>query len=151
MESPSHTVLVVEDDPNDVFLLRRAFKKACPQVTLQACKDGEEAMQYLKGDNAFADRTKFPMPKVLITDLKLPRVSGFDLLRWLRENSSCRVIPTVVLSASSVDEDVQRAYELGANCYFCKPTSFERLVAVVGLLNTFWNEALVPQPPKRCS
>src|SRR5689334_13159409 len=121
-------ILIAEDDPNDGFLLQRAFKKIGFKGRIYISKDGEEAKEYLKAEGQFSDRTKFPPARVLLTDLKMPRCDGFELLRWLRDNPSCRVIPTVVFSASAQEEDVTRAYELGANCYFCKPSNFERLV-----------------------
>lgn len=143
-------ILIAEDDPNDGYLLQRAFKKAGFKGTIYISKDGEEAKEYLRGDGDFADRTKFPPARVLLTDLKMPRCDGFELLRWLRDNPSCRVIPTVVFSASAQEQDVTRAYELGANCYFCKPSHFDRLVAIVELLAKFWDEALLPRVPQKC-
>jgi CheY-like chemotaxis protein len=150
MEGAPLVILVAEDDSNDTFLLRRAFQKAGLTFPLHICKDGAEALDYLKGVGEFGDRSKFPFPRILITDLKMPRCSGFDLLRWLREHPDCSVIPTVVLSASAVDADVKLAYSLGANCYFCKPTSFDRLVDIVKLTCHFWKEAVLPELPKTC-
>lgn len=143
-------ILVAEDDPNDVALLLRAFKKVGITMPVHVCRDGAEAIEYLQGKGLFADRGKFPQPRILITDLKMPRCNGFELLTWVRDHPDCNVIPSVVLSASADDGDVKKAYQLGANCYFCKPVSVDRLVTLVQLLKTFWAEALLPEVTNDC-
>jgi CheY-like chemotaxis protein len=143
-------ILVAEDDENDTFLLRRAFTRNGIDLPVHVCRDGAEAMAYLKGEEPYVDRTKYPFPRALITDLKMPRCSGFDLLEWLNVHPECGVIPTIVLSASAEEQDVTRAYQLGANCYFRKPRSFDELVKVVRLSHEFWTESLIPPLPKNC-
>ena len=150
MDLDAKVILLAEDDENDILLARRAAKRAGIAWPIQAVKDGEEAKKYLRGDGIYGDRSKYPFPCMLVTDLKMPRCDGLELLKWIRENPPCRVVPTVILSASPSAEDVRRAYELGANCYLCKPTSFERLVALFAWLRTFCEEALFPDSPKKC-
>lgn len=147
---PPLVILVAEDDENDVFLLQRAFKKTGVDLPCYVCKDGGEAMAYLKGEGKFADRVAHPFPRVLITDLKMPRCSGFELLRWLHDHPECDLIPKIVLSASAVPDDVKLAYHLSANCYFRKPTSFDELVELVRLVQAFWVRAELPELPKNC-
>jgi CheY-like chemotaxis protein len=147
---PPLVILVAEDDENDSFLLHRAFKKADITMPCYICKDGAEAMAYLKGEEKFADRIKYPFPRVLITDLKMPKCSGMDLLRWLDEHPECNLIPKIVLSASAQPSDVKLAYQLGANCYFRKPSTFDKLVNIVKLAEAFWSAAELPELPKNC-
>jgi CheY-like chemotaxis protein len=118
---------------------------------LEVCADGQQAKEYLRAEGPFADRKAHPFPKLLITDLKMPRCSGLELLAWIKDHQKCSIVPTIVLSASPQMEDVQRAYELGANCYFCKPTSFDRLTELVQMIWQFWSEAMVPQMPRDCA
>jgi CheY-like chemotaxis protein len=141
---------VVEDDENDTFLLQRAFQKNGIDLPVHVCGDGADAVEYLSATGKYADRTKFPFPRVLITDLKMPRSNGFDLLGWLQKHPECNLIPKIVLSASADQGDVTRAYQLGANCYFQKPSEFDELCRIVELANRFWLKALVPPLPERC-
>src|SRR5687767_9310996 len=90
-------ILVAEDDPNDVALLLRAFRKVGTTMPVHVCQDGSEAILYLKGEGQFGDRAKFPLPRILITDLKMPKCNGFELLQWLKDHPECCVIPSVVL------------------------------------------------------
>jgi CheY-like chemotaxis protein len=143
-------ILVVEDDENDSFLLERAFKKTGVNMPMYVCRDGAQAMAYLKGEDIYKDRARYPFPRVLITDLKMPRCSGFDLLRWLHDHPECNLIPKIVLSASAEAEDVKLAYQLGANCYFRKPTRSDELVDLVTVAQSFWTKAELPTLPKNC-
>lgn len=143
-------ILVVEDDANDTFLLKRAFEKNGIDLPVHVCTDGEDAMQYLQGKGRYSDRVKFPFPRVVITDLKMPKASGFDLLEWLLKHPECSLIPRIVLSASAEEKDVTRAYQLGANCYFQKPRSFDELCELVKIANTFWLRAAIPPLPPNC-
>jgi CheY-like chemotaxis protein len=110
-------VLWVEDDPNDVVLIRRAFKKAGIEP-VHVCANGEDAVNYLQGVAPYNDRAQFPFPNLIITDLKMPKVNGLDFLRWLRAHPQCRVLPVVVFSASAQTSDIEQVYHLGANGYF---------------------------------
>lgn len=134
MTAGSTTILHVEDDPNDTLLLEHACRKAGMIFNLQAVSDGDQAMAYLRGTNAFSDRTKHPMPKLILLDLKMPRVSGFDVLAWLRSDDTFKQLPVVVLTSSNHDADIKRAYDLGAKSYLVKPVGFEALVELVRTL-----------------
>lgn len=131
-------VLLVEDNPDDVLLTRRAFSKAQIPVPLHVVGDGQGAMDYLGGIGDYADRERFPLPLVLLLDLKLPRRSGFEVLEWLRGQPGLRRIPVVVLTSSDQMDDVNRAFDLGANSYLVKPVRFEGLLDLAKALNLYW-------------
>jgi CheY-like chemotaxis protein len=143
-------ILIAEDDPNDALLLRRAFQKNGIETPVHISADGADAIAYLRGAGPYGDRERYPFPRAIITDLKMPRCSGFELLEWLDEHAECSVIPTLVLSASAEDRDVKRCFELGANCYFQKPANFADLCELVKLHHEFWTRSKLPVIPKRC-
>lgn len=134
----AHTFLLVEDDPNDVTLIRRAFRKCGIATALQVVSDGDAAIAYLSGQGAFADRDQYPLPVLVLLDLKLPRTSGLEVLAWRREQEGLRRIPVVVLTSSRLAPDVNSAYDLGANSYLVKPVSPEGLQEIVRALNLYW-------------
>lgn len=136
--TPKNVLLHVEDDPNDVLLLQRAFKKANLAVPIQAVGDGDKAVAYLSGAGEYADREKFPLPALVLLDLKMPRKSGLETLAWIRGEAKLRRLVVVVFTSSRHDEDVNKAYELGANSYVVKPVGFDTLVELVRLLNQYW-------------
>ena len=140
-------ILVVDDSANDVFLLEQAFKKAAATTRLQSVPDGMEARAYLKGDGQFSDRAMYPFPDLLLLDLNMPRMNGFEFLQWLREDSDCRQIVIYVLSASARDGDVKRAYELGANSYIVKPSRMDELVAFVAAMHQWHRFTVLPTQP----
>lgn len=141
---PNYLILVVEDDDSDFFLLERAFQKNKITNPIVRVKDGLEGLHYLQGSGDFADRHKHPFPDVIILDLKTPRMSGLELLAWIRDHPECRVIPTVIMSSSQQDIDVTRAYELGANTYFVKPTRFQDLVELTKSIQQYWRHGTRP-------
>jgi CheY-like chemotaxis protein len=141
--------LWVEDDPNDVILIGRGFK-AAGLGPVHICSNGEDAMRYLKGEAPYDDRAQFPAPGLIITDLKMPRYSGMDLLRWVRSHATCQFLPVVVFSASGEARDIEEAYRLGASAYFQKPTGLDKIIEVVGKILAYWNEAIPPNPPHKC-
>jgi len=108
------TILHVDDDSNDVLLLQHACRKAGIEVQLQGVNDGDEAIAYLTGKDKFSDREKYPLPRLILLDLKMPRLSGFEVLSWMRQQEKLRRMPVVVLTSSSHDADVNRAYDMGA-------------------------------------
>jgi CheY-like chemotaxis protein len=139
----------VEDDPNDVFLVEHEFKRA-PHLRLVHVGDGREAVRYLIGEGEYADRQKHPLPDVILLDLKMPGFSGFDFLEWLHSESpgDQRLIPVVVMSSSSLQEDVRRAYALGVNSYITKPVDWKTFRERIQLLGIFWSEhAETPEIP----
>jgi CheY-like chemotaxis protein len=137
MSAAMTTILHVEDDPNDTLLFEHACRKAGVVFDLQAVSDGDQAIAYLRGSNGFSDRMKHPIPKLILLDLKMPRVSGFDVLAWLRSDELFKQLPVVVLTSSNHDADVKRAYDLGARSYLVKPVGFEALVELVKTLPDF--------------
>ena len=143
-------ILVAEDDPNDALLLQRAFTKNGIDLPVHVSTDGADAMAYLQGTGPYANREKYPFPRAIITDLKMPRCTGFELLEGLDKHPECGVIPTIVLSGSAEDRDVKRCFQLGANCYFQKPSSFDQLCELVKLNHQFWNHSKLPALPKKC-
>src|SRR5262249_444814 len=124
-------VLVAEDESTDAFLLRLAFAKGRIPATLHFVVNGEEAIAYLKGETRYADRTTHPLPDLMLLDLKMPRVNGFDVLRWLRQQPGLKRLPVAVLSSSGLTEDLNLAYELGANCYLVKPCDLDKMLETV--------------------
>lgn len=139
-----HPILLVEDDDNDVLLIKRAFKKAKMANPVEVVSDGEAAITYLSRKPPYDER---PVPELVLLDLKLPRKSGHEVLQWIREQPRFKYLPVVVLSSSRERPDVQRAYELGANSYLVKPPSFEALIEMVQTLDVYWlvlNERVDP-------
>jgi CheY-like chemotaxis protein len=121
-------VLLVEDDEDDVFILRRAIAALELPVALQIAKNGDEAVDYLGGQNGFEDRNQFPMPDLVFLDLKMPGRDGFDVLAWRRDQPGLSM-PFAILSSSPEERDMKRARELGADCYLIKPPTKEMLLA----------------------
>ena len=138
-------ILLVEDNPDDVFFMQRACKSVGLQNPLHVAEDGSEAIDYLAGAGQFADRTKYPLPCVTLLDLKLPGKSGLDVLGWIqgREEFTTRVV--IVLTTSREPRDIQEAYRLGANAYLVKPTSPTQLAEIVAAIKGFWIEHNVVQ------
>jgi DNA-binding response OmpR family regulator len=128
------TILLVDDSENDLFLMRAAFKKAGFDTSLQEVHNGEEAIAYLKGDDPYSDRTQFPLPAVMLLDLNMPMKNGFDVLAWVRSQAGLKRLSIIILSASMRTEDVERAFDLGANSFLVKPGSLEALVAMIRCL-----------------
>ena len=138
MNPKEYVVLLADDDPNDVFLLQRAFQKTNIANPLRVVRDGEEAMAYLSGQDQYADRQRHPLPVLLLLDLKMPRKSGFEVLRWLRQQAGLKRLPVVVLTSSNQSPDINKAFDLGANSYIVKPGGFDSLVEMVKNLNLYW-------------
>ncbi len=132
------TLLLVEDDANDVMLFRRAKDKSNLANPLQVVEDGEAAVAYLSGQGQYADRNRYPLPALMLLDLKLPRKSGLEVLAWLREQPGLLRLPVVVLTSSKESVDVGQAYDLGANSYLVKPVAFDKLLEMVTALGLYW-------------
>ena|SRR6266404_12327 len=135
-----HTILLAEDDDNDAFFLKRALKQAGLQHQLFVARDGQETVNYLSGQPPFADRAEYPSPALLLLDLKMPRMSGFDVLTWLRTQKNFDGLAVVVLSSSSQESDVQKAIALGADDFLVKPYDFHKLVGLVQAVHARWLE-----------
>ena len=132
------TILHVEDNLGDKELLSHACEAAQVRCNLQWVEDGQAAVDYLSGGGAFADREKFPVPSLVLLDLKMPRKNGFEVLEWLRSQSELRWLPVVVFTASNSPKDTRRALELGANSLLVKPSSYRELVEYVHALYHYW-------------
>jgi two-component system response regulator len=131
------TILQVEDDENDVFFLQRAMKKAGVSNPVHVAADGQQAIDYLKGAGKFADREQFPVPALVLLDLKLPRVMGMEVLRWIRQQPGTPMV-VVMLTASGEDDDIATAYRLGANGFLVKPSEAGKLVDMAKAIKDFW-------------
>ena len=131
------TLLLVEDDDNDVFFFKMAMTKAGARFPLQVATDGQQAIDYLAGTGKFGNREAFPLPGLVLLDLKLPFVMGLDVLKWIRQQPGLAPI-VVILSSSEEENDVAAAYQLGANAYLVKPAESSKLVDLVRSLSSFW-------------
>jgi CheY-like chemotaxis protein len=140
--------LLVEDNSDDVYLVERAFSKSGDRHRLHVVGDGQEAMDYLMGVGMYHDREKYPIPGVILLDIKMPRVSGLEFLEWLNQKApeDLRIIPVIVMSGSEEERDIKTAYKLGANCYLVKPIPWEEFEEQMTALNIFWGK-LVKTPP----
>jgi CheY-like chemotaxis protein len=132
------TVLVADDDANDVFFLRRAFQKAGISCAVLDVPDGEKAINYLSGSDGFGDRLQFPLPSLLFLDLKMPKVSGFEVLEWLQKHDRVLKTKIVVLSSSNLPSDMQKARMLGAHDYRVKPSDIDDMITMVKDVATRW-------------
>lgn len=136
------TFLLVEDDPKDISMLEFEFHRVPAHIRMVAVQDGCEAMEYLQSTGKFANLTNHPHPDVILLDLKMPRMDGFEFLEWLRTKApmQLRFIPVVVMSSSSLREDVDRAYSLGANSYLVKPVQWTLFQQRIQALGIYWAE-----------
>lgn len=132
------TVLYMEDEENDVFIMQHAWKNAAILNPIKVVTDGEQGIQYLSAQGKFADRGQYPMPFLVLLDLKLPKESGFNVLKWIRTNPAIHTLLVVVITSSNHPEDVHRAHALGANAYLIKPPTPEALVEMAASLRDFW-------------
>lgn len=132
------TVLLVEDDLNDIFLVKRAFKKAQIQNPLQVVTDGVEAIHYLQGEGRFGNRQLYPLPRLIVMDIKMPRKTGFEVLEWIKKDGVLKRIPVVIVSSSDQTTDVNKAYELGANAYMVKPMNFRAVEDLFQSITHYW-------------
>ena len=139
MNASGH-ILVAEDDLTDAYFFQRAFRRAGLPVTLHFVRDGQEVIDYLLGEGQFADRTAHPLPQLVLLDLNMPRLDGFDVLRWVRHQPRFHDLQIVIFSSSDEPKDMNRAYDLGANWDLVKPHSMEELTALVGRFRNYWLE-----------
>jgi len=142
----SFSLLLAEDDDNDVFFLQKAFEQAKIENPIHVVRDGQEAIEYLSGAGKFSDRRQFPLPYLMLLDLKMPRKTGLDVLQWVHAHPELKCLPVVVLSSSAHRLDIEKAYDLGANGFVVKPASLEKRVELAKLIGGFWlgmNEAPV--------
>lgn len=146
MGDREYPILVFEDDPNDAVLLQRALKKNGMNNPVHVVSNGEDGIAYLERRGPYADREKFPFPRVILLDLKMPRKGGFEVLEYLHQHPGLKVIPTIVFTSSREAQDVERAYGLGANAFMVKPHDFDGLVSVMRKIREFWDASEKPKP-----
>lgn len=134
----SEMVMLAEDDENDAMLITRAFAKLNINNPIHRVKNGDEAIAYLEGAGVYQDRKRFPLPCLLLLDLKLPNRSGFEVLEWIRKRGQFKRLPVVVLTGSNQEADINRAYELHANSYLIKPPKFEDMKELMRKIGEYW-------------
>jgi CheY-like chemotaxis protein len=139
MTTGQSPILLAEDDVNDVFFMRRALQKAEIGYPLQVVTDGQQAVDYLGGQAQFSDREQFPLPSIILLDLKMPFLDGFEVLSWLGSQTSLKNIPVVVLTSSAEERDRRKAAELGAKAYFVKPPKADTLKELMRFINEAGN------------
>jgi len=142
-------ILLVEDNPDDVLLTKRAFKKSNILNELVVASDGVEALDYLFGTGAYEGRDLSIMPVLILLDLRLPKLDGIDVLRRIRTDERTKLIPVVVLTTSKEQKDLIESYSLGANSYIPKPVDFDQFVQAVRQLGLYWVLLNVPPPVMR--
>lgn len=135
---PNNCIFYAEDDPNDVFFLQHAFTAANIANPLQTVSDGQAAIDYFAGTGAFAGRQKFPLPCLVLLDLKLPHKTGLEVLAWLRAHPQLRFLPVIMFTASAQPSDIEQACVLGANAFVVKPVTMEDRRDFVECLQSFW-------------
>ena len=144
--SSKPVILHVEDDPNDVLLVGLAFRKSDGGAVVQVVNDGEQAVQYLAGQGAYSNRQTFPLPTIVLLDLKLPRRSGLEVLSWVRGQDDLRRLPIIMLTSSNQQGDITKAYDLGINSFLVKPSALEELTDMVRKICVYWLELNVRAP-----
>jgi CheY-like chemotaxis protein len=136
------SILLAEDDENDFVLFSHALEQSARannlMITVKLVRDGTEAIEYLAGEGKFADRVEYPFPDIVVLDLKMPRLSGLDVLAWLKGHEEYRRIPKILLSGSAEERDIDEAYRLGVNTYFQKPVSLVEFRELIHLIISYW-------------
>ena len=137
-------ILIAEDNEDDAFILMHALKSAGLPDPVFICRDGQEAVDYLEGRGLFVDRATYPLPGLLILDIKMPRLTGVEVLAWVRRQSGCASIPAIVLTSSAHPKDVADAFQNGVNAYFLKPPTPEEMRDLLRLIHNFWTASVLP-------
>ena len=139
-------ILLVEDNEDDVFFLQRAMKNAGLNYPMVVATDGEQAIDYLSGAKEFSDRAQFPLPNLVLLDIKMPKVHGLDVLKWIRSESSLQTLVVIMLTTSHLEVDVDRAYRLGANSFLVKTPASEKLERMLRMVHDYWLQLNHPPP-----
>ena len=132
------TILLVEDNVDDVFFMKRAFQMSGIKNPIQIASDGVIAIDYLAGNGEFADRAKYPSPCMVLLDLKLPRKNGHEVLEWIRAQQTYKTLIVVMLTTSRENRDIEEAYRLGCNAFLVKPSAPPQLIEMISALKNFW-------------
>ena len=134
----SAPILLVEDSEDNVFLVRHAMHKAGISARLEVATTGEQAIEYLGGTQRYSDWPRFPLPSIVLLDLKMPGMSGFDVLKWIRHQQGLKALRVAMLTSSELPSEIKTAHDLGANIFLTKPVQLEKLVEVMKTLNEHW-------------
>ncbi|MCK9206240.1 MAG: response regulator [Salinivirgaceae bacterium] len=145
MENEAH-ILLVEDNHMDVILTLDAFKEARLKNTIHVARNGQEALDYLFGKDKYANRDEFPIPALILLDLKMPKIDGFEVLRQVKSTEKLKRIPIVILTSSKEEGDRALSYDIGANSYLLKPVSFEGFTEVVKKIDDYWFSLNIKPP-----
>jgi CheY-like chemotaxis protein len=146
MNTSNRPILLAEDEESDALILGLACEKAGLARPLVIVRDGQEAVDYLRGNGRYADRSAHPLPALVVLDLKMPRMTGFDVLGWLASQATLSEIPAVVLSSSADESDIAKARQMGAREYFIKPHRLEELITIARWLDTRWLSVAEARP-----
>lgn len=136
----SLSILLVEDDANDVLLVKRAFQRTRGGLPIFVTPNGVEAIKYLSGEPPYRDRSIHPFPDLILLDLNMPKMGGLELLTWIRSQENMKRLPVIILTSSVQEADARKAYEAGANSFVVKPNDFNQLVEAIRSLGDFWLE-----------
>jgi CheY-like chemotaxis protein len=139
-------ILLADDNPDDVLLVKRALRQSGARNPLVIARNGEEVLQYLKGEGPFANREAHPLPGLILLDLDMPRVTGFQVLEWARQQPELRALPIIVLATSAYSPDIRLAYQLGANSFLTKPADPAELTRSLQQVLQFWFRQQTPEP-----
>lgn len=137
MENPAQ-ILLVEDNNMDIVLTLDAFREAKLKNAINVARDGKEALDYLFGRDKYADRAMYPLPNLILLDLKMPGIDGFEVLRQIKSTDVLKRIPVVILTSSKEEGDRALSYDIGANSYLLKPVSFDGFTEVVKKIDDYW-------------
>lgn len=136
------TILLVEDEETDALMFRFACKKAEVSFSLKITSDGCYAIDYLSGAGIYADREKYPLPSLVVLDINMPKMSGFEVLKWIRNSPDHKHICVIMFTSSYFEKDMTRAYELGVNSYVVKPCQTPDLVSIISMFERYWLKAV---------
>lgn len=145
MKSKTSAILIVDDSPNDLHFISRAFRKLNIPNPVHCVHSGNEAIRYLNGGGEYADRAQFPYPTFILTDLKMPDGDGFTLLQNIKSKPRWAVIPTIMLSGAGDTDDIKKAFLLGASAYFVKPATLDGYEKMARVTYDFWNMSETPE------
>jgi len=145
LKAQKFTLLVIDDNDDERFFIRKAFQTLGTKYRVHALESGNEAVAYLKGEGKYGDRAKFQFPSYIITDLQMRNGDGFEVLDFLKRNPALSIIPVVMLSTSDDPDDIRQAYLLGASSYFVKRQGLEELRALLRKIHDYWAECEVPE------
>jgi CheY-like chemotaxis protein len=140
------SVLLAEDDENDVLLIKRSFQRSHVVNSIQVASDGDVAVAYLSGEGIYGDRAQFPFPVAMLLDLKLPRKSGLEVLGWAKRQPELKRLPIIILTSSREARDIKEAYDLGVNSYLIKPFTPLELTETLKSFNLYW--MVLNEPPE---